>query len=655
MISFIVGFFGTLAATWDPASDGLPDAAYVANTTVQWAEYIAENDSHGYNDGYFSRWGPTDYSNITFVVTAFDRAGLSLKKDGASSAGDLYDACMANGFLDVKEEISAVRDLKKGDLFIKKGSSSGDYYLAIYCGDRKMVRALYDENGNQKHGEEGDQTGSEISIVSYTNKGWDYILRYYGDMTLYGGIGQQIAEYAQSFVGRLPYVYGGTSLVTGADCSGFVQAVYAHFGYSIPRTAGAQYAGGRKIGSNVNDWQPGDLIYYSRTGSVQEGGGRAEHIVIYIGNDVVATKQYGITLFSCDIKEYPKNDARPIGKASSGNLVYILEVAENGWYYVESGDVRGFIDPGLLLVGDTAEALFSFDEEDIRFVEELVQPQENESLYYSFKSVKIAGCTVGRDIAETAMRYVGKLPYVYGGTSLQYGADCSGFVQSVFASYGVILPRTAEAQGVNGLEVRSLEEAKVGDVVYYSSGPHVGIYIGNGMVVQCSGNSGNNYLNPGKGPTISFATYMPITSIRRYLIETGDTRADGGNRLDLTTYSQEQLELIWAIVAQEDNGSYEGALAVITSAMNRTESGVWGYAGGNALAQLMAPGQYCYSIDNYWKSRLNGNVPEYVKQAVNDCLKRGIRNHNYTCFRSTRGKTTGASAVQIGGNWFFGA
>ena len=58
--------------------------------------------------------------------------------------------------------------------------------------------------------------------------------------------------------------------------------------------------------------------------------------------------------------------------------------------------------------------------------------------------------------------------------------------------------------------------------------------------------------------------------------------------------------------------------------------------------------------DTYWQARLGGNVPDYVKQAVNDCLKKGKRNHSYTSFRSTKGKTTGADAVQIGGNWFFG-
>ena len=100
------------------------------------------------------------------------------------------------------------------------------------------------------------------------------------------GLGFRIVQEAKKHLG-LPYVYGGTSLVDGCDCSGFVWAIYNIFGYNLPRTAGDQYAYGRKVGSNVSDWQMGDLIYYSKTGSVQSGGGRAEHIVIYIGGGQV--------------------------------------------------------------------------------------------------------------------------------------------------------------------------------------------------------------------------------------------------------------------------------------------------------------------------------------------------------------------------------
>lgn len=333
IFSFIAGFFGILAGSWDPASDGLPDAPYVTNTAVQWAEYIAQNDDHGYNDGYFSRWGPTDYSNITFVVTAFDRAGLSLKKDGAKEVGDLYDACMLNGFMDVKDEVSSVRDLKTGDLLVKLGS---DARLEIYCGDNKMVGAVCDERGRQKHGESGDQTGQEICIENYANKGWDHVLRYYGDMTLFGGIGSELAEFALSFEGRLPYVYGGSSLVTGADCSGFVQAVFAHFGYSIPRTAGAQYSAGRKVGNNVNDWQPGDIIYYSRTGTVQDGG-TGEHIVIYVGNGKVvgeSNPSTGCVVYNWDYRSDYVGTARYLPDFDNGAALIGNDNSTKIWNYL---------------------------------------------------------------------------------------------------------------------------------------------------------------------------------------------------------------------------------------------------------------------------------------------------------------------------------
>lgn len=372
--------------------------------------------------------------------------------------------------------------------------------------------------------------------------------------------------------------------------------------------------------------------------------------------EVLVPKQYSLVIKSCYIQEYPETSARNIGKISSGNLVYLLEETENGWFFVESGDSRGFIRKEMLLSGAAAEEMVSMlGEEAVALAETYIQPEENRSCYFTLTSVKSAESGKGEKIAELALSFAGKLPYVWGGTSLSYGADCSGFVQSVYAACGINLPRLAEEQGISGEEVQSISEAQPGDVVYWADGPHVGIYIGNGQVVQCSGNSSNTAANPGKGVTISAIDYRPITSIRRFQIEAEWYADSAGERVDQTPYSQEQMELIWAIVAQEDNGSYAGALAVISSAMNRTESSLWGYHGNNALSQLTAPGQYCYSMDNYWKPRLGGNVPEYVKQAVNDCLKKGIRNHSFTSFRSTKGSQTGEDAVQIGGNWFFGS
>lgn len=114
------------------------------------------------------------------------------------------------------------------------------------------------------------------------------------------------------------------------------------------------------------------------------------------------------------------------------------------------------------------------------------------------------------------------------------------------------------------------------------------------------------------------------------------------------SYSDEEFDLLCAITAQECSSSYEGALAVITCACNRAESAKWSYNGSDPLSQYKAPGQFCYSIDNYWKRRLNGNYTDAVEQAVRDALN-GKRNHNYLSFRSAGY----ASGEYIGGNVYF--
>ena len=370
--------------------------------------------------------------------------------------------------------------------------------------------------------------------------------------------------------------------------------------------------------------------------------------------EVYAEKEFALMIRPGGIYEYADEKSRKVGEGESGAVVFILSRAENGWLFVESGNVRGFVDPGNLIFGPPAQVMVEDTGEDaFPGISEKLDPEENRSFYYTLASTQRAADELGEEIAEYAISFVGRIGYVWGGCSLESGCDCSGFVLSIYKSFGISLPRLAEEIGISGQEIGSLSDANPGDVIYWGRNPHVGIYLGNGKVVQCQGNSSNTANNPGQGPTISDATYMPITSIRRFLIEQDESQAEGGSRTDPTPYTDEELELIWAIVAQEDNGSYEGALAVITSAMNRTESDKWGFEGGNALTQLTAPGQYCYSNDSYWIPRLNGNVPDYVKQAVNDCLKRGIRNHNHTSFRSTKGKTTGSDAIQVGGNWYF--
>lgn len=92
-----------------------------------------------------------------------------------------------------------------------------------------------------------------------------------------GGSGSAIASFALKFVGN-PYVYGGTSLTNGTDCSGFTQSVFANFGISIPRTSSSQSCSGRSV--SIGSVQPGDLIFYA-------SNGRINHVALYIGGGQV--------------------------------------------------------------------------------------------------------------------------------------------------------------------------------------------------------------------------------------------------------------------------------------------------------------------------------------------------------------------------------
>ena len=110
----------------------------------------------------------------------------------------------------------------------------------------------------------------------------------------------------------------------------------------------------------------------------------------------------------------------------------------------------------------------------------------------------------GSSVVSSATQFVGN-PYVWGGTSLTSGADCSGFVQSVYANFGVSLPRTSYEQQNAGYEV-SYADAQPGDLICY--GGHVAIYMGNGQIVHAS--------NARDGIKVSDnAAYRTITSVRR--------------------------------------------------------------------------------------------------------------------------------------------
>lgn len=113
------------------------------------------------------------------------------------------------------------------------------------------------------------------------------------------------------------------------------------------------------------------------------------------------------------------------------------------------------------------------------------------------------GSATGKNIAKYGCQFIGN-PYVYGGTSLTNGADCSGFVYRIYADFGYSIPRTSTAQRSCGTGI-SYENAQPGDIICYDG--HVGLYVGGGYIVHAS--------TAKTGIKISKATYRTILSVRR--------------------------------------------------------------------------------------------------------------------------------------------
>ena len=176
-----------------------------------------------------------------------------------------------------------------------------------------------------------------------------------------------------------------------------------------------------------------------------------------------------------------------------GNEVDAEDALENGeTLYDEEGNE---IDPDSVTDEEESDGDVEYDEYgNVIDSDNTVDPEEYQS----------SGSGSGSSVVDLATQFVGN-PYVWGGTSLTDGADCSGFVQSVYANFGVSLPRTSYEQQNAGTEV-SYADAQPGDLICY--GGHVAIYMGDGKIVHAS--------NAKDGIKISNdATYRTILSVRR--------------------------------------------------------------------------------------------------------------------------------------------
>lgn len=226
--------------------------------------------------------------------------------------------------------------------------------------------------------------------------------------------------------------------------------------------------------------------------------------------------------------------------------VLLVQQEEEGWVKVASQDTQGYVSAEYVEVytvhqvaesKEEEEARLRKEEEERRAAEEAARaaeeaaraeearktatsrgqgagtsantPAGNLQMGSSTPSstkenIPAASASLGQSIANYALQFVGN-PYVYGGTSLTNGADCSGFVMSVYKYFGIQLPRTSGEQGKCGQNVGGISNAQPGDLVSYSG--HIGIYIGNGQIVHAS--------SAKTGIKVSNASYRTILSVRR--------------------------------------------------------------------------------------------------------------------------------------------
>lgn len=234
------------------------------------------------------------------------------------------------------------------------------------------------------------------------------------------------------------------------------------------------------------------------------------------------------------VREGKGTNQKIVGILPKGSLCYILADADSDWVYVESGDVRGFVCARYLLRGEEAEKEVNrWQEESFPMAEMWVKPWNNKVYTYTYATTRtlLSSDEARGEVLQYAKKFLGN-PYVWGGTSLTNGCDCSGFAQQIFANFGYTLPRTSRQQAKAGTRI-PVQEAKPGDLLFYQRESgfiyHVMIYLGDGKVIHAGSEATGILISDfNYEKSTEFAVRVISKEMRESKIETGDV--DNGRK-----------------------------------------------------------------------------------------------------------------------------
>ena len=263
---------------------------------------------------------------------------------------------------------------------------------------------------------------------------------------------------------------------------------------------------GKLYDKSVGEFIEEDNGWYKITSGSVTGYVKAEYCVT--GDDAVAlAKKVGnriatVTTTTLKVREEPSLDATVLGLVPIQDQLLVTEELDN-WVKVNIEEGDGYVSLDYVTLSTEFVKAESREEEEARLAKEEAErkaaleaarkaEEKNRKVAKSESSATTSEVPVvyatgesalGQSVASYACQFVGN-PYVYGGTSLTNGADCSGFVMSVYANFGVSLPHSSSGDRSVGTAVDGLANAQPGDIICYSG--HVAIYIGNGQIVHAS-------------------------------------------------------------------------------------------------------------------------------------------------------------------------